>query len=141
MSSPLFHRLAYSPFLNRARLTGGRLLDQMTDDLRLIAANAGMVGADDLELLGWPPDQIAATGAAARRRALRARGREGSMTDEQDFTFTAADGLRHGELGATINRVPQATRRALVGAYLAPLERQRGRRETWRAVNGEQFLT
>jgi hypothetical protein len=62
-------KVAYSPFLNRAALTGNRALDQMTDDLRVLAANAGCVVDADLELLGWLPAQIGKHGVSAARAA------------------------------------------------------------------------
>jgi len=62
----------YSPFLDRARLSGRAAVAQMTDDLRVFAANAGCVVAADLELLGWLPGQIARHGTEAAR-AARAR--------------------------------------------------------------------
>ncbi len=65
-------KVAYSPFLDRARLGGKAALAQMTDDLRVLAANAGCITEGDLELLGWLPAQIAKHGIEAGRQA-RAR--------------------------------------------------------------------
>jgi hypothetical protein len=63
-------KLTFSPYLDRAGLREpGAIVAQMADDLRLFAANAGSVSADDLELLGWTPAQIANHGRAATRRA------------------------------------------------------------------------
>lgn len=63
---------AYSPYLDRSTLRGQRAIEQMADDFRIFAVNAGSVSKDDLELLGWTPAQIASHGAAARQAANQA---------------------------------------------------------------------
>jgi hypothetical protein len=65
-------KAAYSPFLNRAALTGAAALAQMADDLRVLAANAGCITEANLELVGWLPEQITRHGRDAARQA-RAR--------------------------------------------------------------------
>jgi hypothetical protein len=62
-------KMTYAPHLNRAALTGRTLLDQMADDMRVLAANAGAVDRDDLETLGYTPEQITAKGREAARLA------------------------------------------------------------------------
>lgn len=62
-------KLTFSPFLDRARLSGRAAREQMTDDLRVLAANAGCVVDADLELMGWTPAQIIKYGADAARAA------------------------------------------------------------------------
>jgi type II secretory pathway component PulM len=63
-------KVAFSPFLNRGRLSKAAAVNQMADDLRVLSANAGSITADDMELLGWTAAQLALHGLAARRRAL-----------------------------------------------------------------------
>ena len=65
-------KVAYSPFLDRAKLEGKAALAQMADDLRVLTANAGCITEADLELMGWLPTQIAKHGQEAGRQA-RAR--------------------------------------------------------------------
>jgi hypothetical protein len=62
-------KLAYSPYLDRGALSGAAAVAQMADDLRTFVANCGAVLEEDLELIGWTPQQIAAHGRAARARA------------------------------------------------------------------------
>lgn len=63
-------KLSYSPLLDRAALRNqARVLEQMADDIRVIATNCDGVVSDDLELLGWTPEQIASHGKAAARLA------------------------------------------------------------------------
>lgn len=44
-------------------------IDQMADDMRLLAARNGDVTEDDLSLIGWKLAQIRKHGTAARERA------------------------------------------------------------------------
>lgn len=46
-----------------------KIVEQMADDCRVFAANAESVTAEDLEVIGWSPAQIAKHGRAAARRA------------------------------------------------------------------------
>jgi hypothetical protein len=62
-------KVAYSPFLDRAKLAGRAAVAQMTDDLRVLTANAGCITEADLELMGWLPAQIAKHGRDATRQA------------------------------------------------------------------------
>lgn len=62
-------RMAYSPYLDRARLKGKAAIAQMAFDFRTFAANAGSVSQDDLELLGWSRSQIALHASDARHCA------------------------------------------------------------------------
>lgn len=65
-----FLKMSSSPYLNRAGLAGANIIRaQMADDFRVIAANAGAVTADDLEILGWSPAQIETHARDARRIA------------------------------------------------------------------------
>lgn len=72
--TPLARALAYSPNLNRAALTGAAAVARMAEDLRERGGLA--TTTDDLELLGWQPDQIAAHGPAARQKALAQSARD-----------------------------------------------------------------
>lgn len=62
-------RMAYSPFLDRARLRGRAAIEQMAHDFQMFAASAGSINQDDLEILGWTPTQIALHASDARRYA------------------------------------------------------------------------
>lgn len=64
-------KMAYSPYLDRGALTGARAIEQMALDFQTFAANAGSISADDLEVLGWTPAQIALLASAARQYANR----------------------------------------------------------------------
>jgi len=64
-------KMTYSPFLDRAKLSGDAAVAQMADDLRVFVANAGAVHESHLDLIGWLPDQIAKHGTAARRLAFQ----------------------------------------------------------------------
>jgi hypothetical protein len=63
--------MAYSPYLHRGALAGARAVEQMALDFQTFAANAGSISADDLEVLGWTPAQVAALAPAARQYANR----------------------------------------------------------------------
>lgn len=74
---PSFLAASYSPYLDRAALTSARAIRaQMAHDFRTIAANRDCATEDDLDLLGWTPEQVAAHGRAARRMAYAAAARE-----------------------------------------------------------------
>ena len=60
---------AFRPFLDRSALRAAAAVDQMAEDFRAFAANAGAVSADDLEILGWTSAQIALHASAARQAA------------------------------------------------------------------------
>ena len=62
-------RMAYSPYLDRARLKGKTAIEQMAHDFQMFAASAGSINQDDLEILGWTPSQITLHAADARRFA------------------------------------------------------------------------
>jgi hypothetical protein len=62
-------KLAYSPYLDRSRLHAGAATNQMAEDFRIFAANAGSVSETDLEVLGWTRAQIATYASAARQAA------------------------------------------------------------------------
>lgn len=68
ITRPSFLATGYSPYLNRAALEGPRTIRaRMADDMRHISACQDSVTEDDLELLGWTSEQI----AAHRREAAR----------------------------------------------------------------------
>lgn len=56
----------------RAALTSRpRIIEQMADDCRVLAANAGAATTDGLELMGWTRTQIELHGRDAAREALK----------------------------------------------------------------------
>lgn len=61
--------VSHSPNLNRRRLQGAAALEQMADDFRVFAANAGSVDRDCLRALGWSETQIDLHGRKAADRA------------------------------------------------------------------------
>lgn len=74
---PSFLKLAYSPYLDRAALASARAIRaQMAADMLAIAANQDCATEDNLDLLGWTPQQIAAHGRAARQLAHARSARE-----------------------------------------------------------------
>lgn len=67
-------RMAFSPYIVRSRLKADDAVVQMADDFRVINANRGGVEREDLETLGWLPQQIDLHKAAARQRAIAQAG-------------------------------------------------------------------
>jgi len=65
-------KMTYQPLLNRAGLIGARAVEQMADDMRVYAANANGVTADDLATIGWRRSQIDQHGPKAREQAYAA---------------------------------------------------------------------
>ena len=61
----------FSPYFNRAGLKDkAAIIDRMAEDLRdTAAANGSAVTENDLEQLGWTPQQITHHGREATRRA------------------------------------------------------------------------
>lgn len=64
-------RMAYSPYLDRARLRGKTAIEQMAHDFLMFAASAGSVNQDDLEILGWTKTQVMLHASDARHYAHR----------------------------------------------------------------------
>ncbi len=65
-----------TPEIDRAGLKDRKaIVAQMADDCRATAATCGALTRDDLETLGWSPDQVATyakeAAAQARREAVR----------------------------------------------------------------------
>jgi hypothetical protein len=61
----------FRPFINRAALRGRDAIEQMAEDFRIFAANAGSVSETDLQVLGWRQAQITSIAADAREYADR----------------------------------------------------------------------
>lgn len=64
-------RMAYSPYLDRAKLRGKAAIEQMAFDFQMFAASAGSVNQEDLEILGWTRTQITLHASDARHAANR----------------------------------------------------------------------
>jgi hypothetical protein len=62
---------AYSPFRNRAALTGTEAVRQLANDLLDLAASHGRAAETDLLTLGWPKAALVEHGEAARTLAQR----------------------------------------------------------------------
>jgi len=67
--SRLVKTIVPSAFLARATLPRSRAIEQMADDMRVLAANKGDVTEHDLELLGFTAQQISLLGRDAAQRA------------------------------------------------------------------------
>jgi hypothetical protein len=91
----------YSPNLNRASLKGKAAIEQMADDCRVIAANAGSVDRDTLRHLGWLPAQLDRYGldACDHARALSEVQRKASAATNK--RVRASDAAVAANRGAT----------------------------------------
>jgi hypothetical protein len=61
--------MSYRPYLDRAALHGSAAIEQMAEDFRIFAANAGSISEADLEVLGWTRAGGGQIGALRLRRA------------------------------------------------------------------------
>lgn len=74
-STPPSHHPAIPAFIGtstvppRAGLIGDAATAQMADDMRVAGQREGGITRDDLELLGWTPDQVTTIAGKARTRA------------------------------------------------------------------------
>jgi hypothetical protein len=64
-------KMAYSPYLDRARLRGRDAIDQMANDFLMFRASAGSINQEDLEVIGWTRSQISLHASDARHLANR----------------------------------------------------------------------